>query len=127
MTEDRPHSFVSRHLITSQQFEVHGFLFKFYSDSSLEVNKELLAHVGNQGMVFSVEARKAHRKERGDWQVLVSWVGLQDQNDSWNPLRAMNEEISSEIVQYVLASDDEELSTAYKKIFLALVRHSLAT
>eukprot|EP00644_Phytophthora_capsici_P008989 jgi/Phyca11/102196/e_gw1.6.403.1 len=76
--EDHPHSFVIRHLITKQQFDVHGSRLKYYSDSNLDVNEELLAHIGNEGMILGVAALKRHRKEHGVWQVLVSWVGLHE-------------------------------------------------
>jgi transposase InsO family protein len=109
--ETRPHSFVIRHLVTKAQYEVHGSRLKFYSDASLDVNEELLAHVGNQWMVLVVERLKGHRKERDGWQLLVSWQGLQDEEDSWEPLRAMNEDIPARVTEYVGSSDDHALQS----------------
>eukprot|EP00644_Phytophthora_capsici_P010464 jgi/Phyca11/116403/e_gw1.30.201.1 len=114
--EDRPHSFVIRHLITKQQFDVHGSRLKYYSDSNLDVNEELLAHIGNQGMVLGVETLKRHRKEHGVWQVLVSWVGLQDEEDSWELLRDMTNQVPAKVAQYVLETEDEAFKAAYKRV-----------
>ncbi|POM62866.1 LOW QUALITY PROTEIN: hypothetical protein PHPALM_27929 [Phytophthora palmivora] len=79
VTETAPHSFTIRHLVTNKHYEVHGSRLKFYADSSFEVNKELLAHVGNQGVVLGVESITKHRKANGVWQLLVSWEGLQEE------------------------------------------------
>ncbi|KAE8891373.1 hypothetical protein PF003_g24671 [Phytophthora fragariae] len=90
--------------------------FEFYSDSALNVDEEMLAHIGNQGMLLGVEAIKHHRNEHGDWQLFVSWVGLQDEEDSWESLRSMNAQVPATVAQYILAAEDPALSAAYKAI-----------
>ncbi|KAE8966120.1 hypothetical protein PR002_g28466 [Phytophthora rubi] len=57
------YSFDIRHLVPNQRYTVHGSRLKFYADASLDVDEELLAHVGNQGIVLVVEHIKQHRKE----------------------------------------------------------------
>lgn len=44
---------------------VHGSRITFYAVASLDVDEELLAHDGNQGVVLGVEAKMQHRKENG--------------------------------------------------------------
>ncbi|KAE9062830.1 hypothetical protein PF007_g29768 [Phytophthora fragariae] len=116
VVETRPHSFVIRHLVTDQTFDVHCSRLKFYSNSALNVDEEMLAHIGNQGMLLGVEAIKHHRNEHGDWQLFVSWVGLQDEEDSWESLRSMNAQVPATVAQYILAAEDPALSAAYKAI-----------
>jgi len=41
----------------------------------------------------------------------VSWQGLQDEEDSWEPLRAMNEDIPARVTEYVGSSDDHALQS----------------
>lgn len=107
MMETRPHSFVIWHLVTNQTFEVHGSRLKFYSDSSLDVNEKMLAQVGNQGMLLGVESIKEHRKARGGWQLLVSCVGLQDEDDSWEPLTAIDDQVPTKVAHYTSRIADE--------------------
>ncbi|GMG15886.1 unnamed protein product [Phytophthora fragariaefolia] len=74
---------------------VHDSRLKFFADSSLDVTEALLAHVDNQGMVLKIEQLKSHRfvKSRIEWQLLVSWVGLQVEEDSRESLRTMAAEV----------------------------------
>ncbi|ETO58889.1 hypothetical protein F444_22734 [Phytophthora nicotianae P1976] len=99
--ETAPHSFTIRHLVTNKRYVVHGSRLKFYADSSLEVSEELLAHVGNQCMLLLVESLKEHQKNRGEWQLLVSWEGLQDEDDSWESLEAVQKDVPSRVGEYV--------------------------
>lgn len=113
VVETAPHSFTIRHLVTNKRYVVHGSRLKFYADSSLEVSEELLAHVGNQGMLLVVESLKEHRKNRGVWQLLVSWEGLQDEEDSWESLEALQKDVPSRVGEYVRSCGDNVLVRAY--------------
>lgn len=57
---------------------------KVYADASLGVTKKLREFVAEQGMLLEVQAFQAHRFNTtlGIWQLLVSWRGLQDIDDS---------------------------------------------
>lgn len=118
VTEALPHSFMVRHLVTNKTDNVHGSRLKFFADSSLDVTEELLAHVGNQGMVLEIEQFKDHRfiKSRNEWQLLVSWVGLQVEEDSWESLRTMTAEVPVKVNEYVGGSSSPALKTALAAI-----------
>ncbi|POM74796.1 Hypothetical protein PHPALM_8188 [Phytophthora palmivora] len=116
VTETAPHSFTIRHLVTNKHYVVHGSRLKFYADSSFEVNEELLAHVGNQGMVLGVESITKHRKANGVWQLLVSWEGLQEEENSWEPLVSLHKDVPSRVQQYVDASNDTALIRAHSML-----------
>ncbi|OWZ15915.1 hypothetical protein PHMEG_00010360 [Phytophthora megakarya] len=47
-----PHAFAIHHRLTNKRYVIDGSRLKFHPDSSLEVNDEGLAHVGNQAMVL---------------------------------------------------------------------------
>ncbi|ETO63902.1 hypothetical protein F444_18467 [Phytophthora nicotianae P1976] len=114
VTEALPHSFMVRDLVTNKIYNVHGSRFKFYADSSLNVSEELIAHVGNQGMVLEIEQFKDHRiaSPRKEWQLLVAWVGLQDEEDSWGSQGAIAAEVPVMVNKYVGSSGCAALKTA---------------
>ncbi|KAE8901840.1 hypothetical protein PF002_g25208 [Phytophthora fragariae] len=67
VVDTTPYSFDIHHLVPNHRYTVHGSRIKFYAHASLDVDEELLAHVGNQGIVLVVEHIKQHRKENGMW------------------------------------------------------------
>ncbi|KAG6586659.1 uncharacterized protein IUM83_18147 [Phytophthora cinnamomi] len=113
-----PHSFMARHLITSKLYNVHGSRLKFFADSSLDVTEELVAHVGNQEMVLEIELFKDHRfaQSCNEWQLLVSWVGLQAEEDSWESLGAMASKVPVKVNEYVGGCNSPAVKTAVAEI-----------
>ncbi|OWY98346.1 hypothetical protein PHMEG_00030909, partial [Phytophthora megakarya] len=122
VTKALPHSFKVRHLVTNKIYNVHGSRLKFFADSSLDVTEELIAHVGNQGMVLEIEEFKAHRfvKTRKEWQLLVSWDGLQAEENSWESLTAMAKEVPVKVSEYIGGTSDSAIKTEFAAI---LARH----
>ncbi|KAE9127003.1 hypothetical protein PF007_g5779 [Phytophthora fragariae] len=116
VVETAPHSFTIRHLLTNKRYIVHGSRLKFYADSSLDVNEEMLAHVGNQGMVLGVQDITSHRRENGVWQLMVSWEGLQSEEDSWETLVSLNKDVPVRVEQYVQDSGDAALQRAHSAL-----------
>ncbi|OWZ11151.1 hypothetical protein PHMEG_00015874 [Phytophthora megakarya] len=102
-----------------KRYVMHGSRLKFYTDSSLEVNEEMLAHVANQGMVLGVQDITNHRKENGIWRLLASWEGLQSEEDSWEGLASLQRDVPASVEQYVHASDDPELTSAHSALVQA--------
>ncbi|KAE8892333.1 hypothetical protein PF003_g23529 [Phytophthora fragariae] len=76
----------------------------------------MLAHVGNQGMVLGVQDITGHRRENGVWQLLVSWEGLQSEEDTWETLLSLNKYVPVRVEQYVQTSDDAALQRAHSAL-----------
>ncbi|GMF23687.1 unnamed protein product [Phytophthora lilii] len=91
VTEAREYSFIVEHLLTGGKFEVHGSRLKFYVDASMNVNEEILEHVAKQGIVLAAECIRDHpyNPTAKQWELLVSWHGLQEIEDSWEPFTSM--------------------------------------
>ncbi|OWY94570.1 hypothetical protein PHMEG_00035657, partial [Phytophthora megakarya] len=106
-----PHSFHIEHLVTARKYEVHGSRLKFYADSYLDTTTELLELIANQGMLLGVEEFRDHRynQEFDRWELLVSWVGLQAIEDSWEPLSTLLQDVPVKVRDYVNANDNDEL------------------
>ncbi|OWZ00832.1 hypothetical protein PHMEG_00027894 [Phytophthora megakarya] len=67
------------HLLSGKEYEVHGSRLKFFEDSSLNVNEELVEHVANQELVLGVAAIVGHRINPAiaKKELLVAWNGLE--------------------------------------------------
>ncbi|KAE9048084.1 hypothetical protein PR002_g671 [Phytophthora rubi] len=85
------HSFIAAHLLTGDEFEVHGSRLKHYGDSNLGATTEIREHVVSQGIVFGVRVIVDHRFEptAQEWQLLVAWRGLEDMENSWEPFASI--------------------------------------
>ncbi|POM77265.1 Hypothetical protein PHPALM_5378 [Phytophthora palmivora] len=83
------HSFGISHLVSGDESDVHASRLKFYADSQLNVTEEILEHIASQGIVLAVNGFKNHRWNASikDYEVLVSWKGLESVEDSWEPLK----------------------------------------
>ncbi|POM62524.1 hypothetical protein PHPALM_28314 [Phytophthora palmivora] len=101
------HSFRVSHLITGYEVDVHASRLKFYQDSSLNVTEELLEHVASQGIVLAIEELKRHRWNSAtkDYEVLVSWKGLESVEDSWEPLTSLAKEVKILLDHYIQKQD----------------------
>ncbi|POM69893.1 Hypothetical protein PHPALM_13794 [Phytophthora palmivora] len=91
VTEAHPLYFVVRSLVTGKTSDVHASRLKFFDDSDLQVTEELLQHITNQGIVLDVQEIKQHRwnAARKDYELCISWRGLEEIEDSWEPFLSM--------------------------------------
>ncbi|POM77486.1 hypothetical protein PHPALM_5120 [Phytophthora palmivora] len=111
ITEARPYSFMVQHLLSGKEYEVHGSRLKFFEDSTLNVNEELVEHVANQGLVLGVAAIVGHRinPDTAKKELLVAWDGLEAIENSWGPLEVMLHDVPTKVHQYAAASGDASL------------------
>ncbi|POM74594.1 Hypothetical protein PHPALM_8428 [Phytophthora palmivora] len=65
-------------------------------------------------MLLGVEKFKSHRFNDAlrRWELLVSWIGLTDNEDSWESASEMQKDVSAKVNDYMEHVQDEELSKA---------------
>ncbi|OWZ08216.1 hypothetical protein PHMEG_00019275 [Phytophthora megakarya] len=135
ITQALSHSFIVAHLLTSEEFEVHGSRLKRYCDSDLGVSAEIREHVASQGIVLGIRAIVDYRFEpsanewqllvavlgiraivdyrfepsANEWQLLVAWRGLEDTENSWEPFSSIYADVPTLVTTYIQSVDAPEL------------------
>ncbi|EGZ20974.1 hypothetical protein PHYSODRAFT_497891 [Phytophthora sojae] len=68
-------------------------------------------------IVLGVECFRDHRYNSAtqQWEVLVSWRGLQDIEDSWEPLETMLRDVPVLVANYAEQQQDEEFKAQLDK------------
>ncbi|GMF31526.1 unnamed protein product [Phytophthora fragariaefolia] len=112
------HSFRVQHLVAGDELGVHASRLKMYADSSLNVTDELLEHVSAQGILLAVDELLEHRwnNDIHDYEIRVSWKGLQQIEDSYEPLRSVAKEIRVLVDNYVAKANDDELTNHWNDV-----------
>ncbi|POM74299.1 LOW QUALITY PROTEIN: Hypothetical protein PHPALM_8773 [Phytophthora palmivora] len=78
--------------------------------SPLNTTEEIMKLVSSQGMLLGVDKFIEHRynQELGRWELLVSWLGLQAIENSWEPLSTLLQDVPVKVREYVNASGSDE-------------------
>jgi Chromo (CHRromatin Organisation MOdifier) domain len=89
-----------------------------YADDTLEVSEELLQHVSNQGQIMTVKGIRSHRycHDPQGYEVLVQWRGLEEIEDSWEPMDAMYEDVPVIVERYVCSTNDNKLLETFEEL-----------
>ncbi|ETL25421.1 hypothetical protein L916_20724 [Phytophthora nicotianae] len=106
------HSFVVSHLLTNDEFEVHGSRLKHYCDADLGTTAEIREHVASQGILLGVRAIVDHCYDATakEWQLHVAWRGLEDEENSWEPFAVIYRDVPTLARQYIQSGDAPELA-----------------
>ncbi|POM65947.1 LOW QUALITY PROTEIN: Hypothetical protein PHPALM_18268 [Phytophthora palmivora] len=112
------HSFMIQQLVTGDELDVHASRLKMYADSSLDVTDELLEHVSSQGIVLAVNKLNEHRwnDDIKDYEIRVSWKGLQQIEDSYEPFQSLAKEIRVLVGNYVAKAKDPKLTDYWQML-----------
>ncbi|KAE9054360.1 hypothetical protein PF010_g32564 [Phytophthora fragariae] len=89
-----------------------------YADRMLEVTEELKHHVALQEINLGVHAvldAKYHRRAN-KWQLLVSWQGLEDSENSWEAFDGIYAAVPDKVAQYA----DNCADNGFKKFLKSL-------
>ncbi|KAE8884741.1 hypothetical protein PF007_g24758 [Phytophthora fragariae] len=106
--------FTVEHLVTGKSTNVHPSRLKHYTDSSLNVSAELIDHVASQGTLLAVEALVDHRYNTSMkmFEIKVKWQGLEEVEDSWEPLKSIVEDVPKLMKEYADEAKDGRLHRA---------------
>jgi hypothetical protein len=93
--------------------QVHSTRLRFYHDASLDVTAELLEQIAHNDLGYDVQSIKDLRfdSETKQYQVLVSWLGFESDDDTWEPLLVMHEDVPDKVETLFRHSKKPDLVT----------------
>jgi hypothetical protein len=91
--------FEVENILDSTKKWVHGDRVRFYSDKSLNLTEEIRQQFAHDADRYQIEQLKDCRKNpvTSEIEILVSWKGFSDTEDSWEPLRNLFEDVRARI------------------------------
>jgi hypothetical protein len=97
---------------TSVVTHVHSTSLRFYHDSSLEITAEIHAHLAHRRSSYEVNAFRDLRydAESKSYYVLVSWVGFEESDDTWEPLQILYEDLPKDVLSFLHSFADAVLA-----------------
>jgi hypothetical protein len=105
---------VTDHVMETQQllppFEIsthHACRLKMYHEGGREVTEDLEAQIAFGDGGFHVERLEEARCVSGQHQVLVKWLGLQDEESSWEPAENLLEDIPVVFRKWIEANKED--------------------
>ena len=86
--------FVLEHLLSGEKAEVHGTRIILFRNSSFEVTEEVLGHLKHQeGELHNIAEFAGFRTHQGIPQVKVRWQGFEADEDSWEDIKLIKEDV----------------------------------
>jgi hypothetical protein len=99
-------------LLTKAVSPVHSTSLRFYHHPSLEVTADIQAHLANQNHGYEVHSLLGLRyeAESKEFSVLVSWLGFDEADNSWEPLFRLHEDIPRVVLDLLQSFPDRSLA-----------------
>jgi hypothetical protein len=99
-------------LINDGITSVHTSRLRFYHDPSLDISADLLAQISHNNQGYTVQSLDDLRydPEGQEFLVLVSWLGFEPQENTWEPLLQLSEDIPDLVRQLLVAFDNVSLA-----------------
>ena len=87
--------FEAENIVDHSKRWVHGDRIRLYSDEKLEVTEEIKKQFSHDNECYQVEKFHACKvnPQNGQLEVLVQWRGLEEDDNSWEPLKNLFEDV----------------------------------
>jgi hypothetical protein len=114
-TEDH-YIFEVENILDSTKKWVHGDRVRFYSDKGLNLTEEIRQQFAHDAERYQIETLKNVRKNPGtnELEILVSWKGFSDTEDSWEPLRNLFEDVRARVEAFASKLRKERNELAFE-------------
>jgi hypothetical protein len=100
--------FVIEHLVTGKTFHSHSSRLKFYCDQDLNVTVDLKQQITHDEMRFKVKSILGHDLIDGEFKFLIHWLGFDEEDSTWEPIRIIQEDLPELVRNYVENLDETD-------------------
>ena len=98
------HLVETEHLVTGDTRVVHIQRVRLYADQHLHITTELRAQVEHDELGTYVVANfVAWREHNQQWQLFVHWQGFDHEDDTWEDLSVLYEEVPGQVLAFLNA------------------------
>jgi hypothetical protein len=99
--------------------EVHVSHLKYYTDRELEITTELRNHIARQNEYFEIQELKDLRfnSETSQHEVLVGWRGFTSEDDTWEPVNPLRDDVPDLLQRFLLLKNDSDSSLLLQSLF----------
>jgi hypothetical protein len=94
--------FEVENILDSSKKWIHGDRIRYYADRSLNVTEEIRQQFAHDAERYQIAQLKNCRKNpvTGEIEILVSWKGFSETDDSWEPIKNLFEDVRTKIDAY---------------------------
>jgi Chromo (CHRromatin Organisation MOdifier) domain len=91
--------------------DVHSSHLRFYHDASLDVTAALVDQIAHNDLGYDVRAITDIRfdAESKEYQILLSWLGFDRDDDSWEPLAVLLEDVPDKVHAFFRHSEKKNV------------------
>jgi Integrase core domain/Chromo (CHRromatin Organisation MOdifier) domain len=106
------HVYEVQDLVNDGITSVHISRLRFYHDPSLDISADLLAQISHNNQGYTVQSLVDLRydPEGQEFLVLVSWLGFEPHENTWEPLLQLSEDIPDLVRQFLAVFDNVSLA-----------------
>lgn len=80
----------------------HASRLKFYDEASRNVAEDLIEHIKySEGGHLVQKFMNVRKNAYGEWEIQVKWIGMEDEEPTWEPARIMLEDVPILLKQFV--------------------------
>ena len=105
--------YVIQDLVSGRQIDAHVTRLSFYSNSQLNVTGDLIDLISRQGMEYDIYELSDLKwdEETKTFAIRTSWLGFQDQEDTWEPFQSLLDQIPLMLLKFIddFGQQDEAL------------------
>ena len=105
--------YVIQDLVSGRQTDAHVTRLSFYSNSQLNVTGDLIDLISRQGMEYDIYELSDLKwdEETKTFAIRTSWLGFQDQEDTWEPFQSLLDQIPLMLLKFIddFGQQDEAL------------------
>ena len=102
-------TFLVQDLLTKSEKFVHASRMKFFHDDQLDVDEEIINHIAYGEGGHCVERLVKVKLDRRKWYIQVKWLGLDDEENSWELAENIKEDVPDVFSKFVTSSKNPDV------------------